>query len=81
MTGLKAHVVHLYPGWVLSGGNGTFAMVFIIFSEDFKILNITLFRALSGQIQIQHMAAQKVRFMPRLLRQVAVIGGFQAQLH
>ena len=23
MTGLKAHVVHLYPRWVLSRGNGT----------------------------------------------------------
>jgi len=33
---------------------------------DFKTPNITQFGALAGQIQ--HMAAQKVGFTPRLLR-------------
>jgi len=37
------------------------------------------FNALAGQLQ--HMAAQKVGFTPRLLRQVAITGMFQAQLH
>jgi len=55
-----------------------FAMIFIYY-KDFKKLNITGFGALAGQIQ--HMAAQKLRFTPRLLRQVALAGTFQAQLH
>jgi hypothetical protein len=41
-----------------------------IYYKDFKTLKITQFGALAGQIQ--HMAAQKVGFTPRLLRQVAV---------
>jgi hypothetical protein len=65
MTGLKAHVVHLYPGWVLSRGNGTFicisrqplaffaplffAMVFI-YCKDSNTQKITQFNALAGQI-------------------------------
>jgi hypothetical protein len=53
-------------------------MIFIHL-KDFKTLKITGFGALAGQIQ--HMAAQKVRFTPRLLRQVALAGTFQAQLH
>jgi hypothetical protein len=55
-----------------------FAMIFIHY-KDFKTLIITGFSALAGQIQ--HMAAQKVGITPRLLRQVAVTGRFQAQLH
>ena len=55
-----------------------FAMIFIYY-KDFKTLNITGFGALAGQIQ--HMAAQKVGFSPRLLRQVAITCRFQAQLH
>jgi hypothetical protein len=47
--------------------------------KDFKTPNITQFGALAGQIQ--HMAAQKVGFVPRLLRQVAVTGRFLTQLH
>jgi hypothetical protein len=78
MTGLKAHVVHLYPGWVLSRGNGTlicisrqlldlFAPLFLQWSLlNSKTLKITGFGALAGQIQ--HMAAQKVGFMPRPIR-------------
>ena len=53
-------------------------MIFIYY-KDFKTPNITQFGALAGQIQ--HMAAQKVGFTPRLLRQVALAGKFQAQLH
>jgi hypothetical protein len=53
-------------------------MVFIYF-KDFKTLKVAQFGALAGQIQ--HMAAQKVRFTPQLLRQVALTGRFQAQLH
>ena len=44
-------------------------MVFIYF-KDFKTLKVAQFGALAGQIQ--HMAAQKVRFTPQLLRQVAL---------
>jgi hypothetical protein len=51
------------------------AIIFIIY-KDF---NITQFGALAGQIR--HMAAQKVGFTPRLLRQVALTFPFQAQLH
>jgi hypothetical protein len=40
-------------------------MILIQF-KDFKTPNITQFGALAGQIQ--HMAAQKVRFTTRLLR-------------
>ena len=93
MTGLKAHVVHLYPGWVLSGGEWhinlhispttyLFCSIFLamilifIYYKDLKTPNITQFGALAGQIQ--HMAAQKVGFTPRLLRQVAVTCVFQA---
>ena len=81
MTGLHAHVVYLYPKFVLSMGNGAyncisrqplasfcsvvFAMIFIHFT-DFKTPNITQFGALAGQIQ--HMAAQKVGFKPRPIR-------------
>jgi hypothetical protein len=50
-----------------------------IYYKEFKTQNITEFGALAGQIQ--HMAAQKVGFTPRLLRQVAVTGRFQDQLH
>jgi hypothetical protein len=50
-----------------------------LLNKDFKTLKNTGFGALAGQIQ--HMAAQKVRFTPRLLRQVALAGTFQAQLH
>jgi hypothetical protein len=53
--------------------------VIFIYYKDSKTLNITQFVALAGQMQ--HMTAQKVRFTPRLLRQVAVTGRFQAQLH
>ena len=53
-------------------------MIFIYY-KDFKILIIAQFGALAGQIQ--HMAAQKVGFTPRLLRQVDLAGMFQAQLH
>ena len=53
-------------------------MILIQF-KDFKTPNITQFGALAGQIQ--QMAAQKVGFMPRLLRQVALTDPFQAQLH
>jgi len=75
---------------VLSRGNGTliaylayhlvflshsFAMIFIHY-KNFKTLKITGFGALAGPIQ--HMAAQKVRFTPRLLRQVAITGMLQA---
>jgi hypothetical protein len=44
--------------------------------KDLKTLKITGFGALAGQIQ--HMAAQKVGFTPRLLRHVAITGMFQA---
>jgi hypothetical protein len=50
-----------------------------LYYVDSKTLNITHFGALAGQIQ--HMAAQKVGFTPRLLRQVDLAGMFQAQLH
>ena len=53
-------------------------MIFIYY-KDFKTLKTTLFGALADQIQ--HMAAQKVRFKPRLLRQVALTCSFQDQLH
>jgi hypothetical protein len=73
MTGLKAHVTHLYPIWVLSRGNGTlicisrqplalFAMIFICY-KDSRTPNITQFGALAGQIQ--HMVSQKSGFTPR----------------
>ena len=81
MTGLEAHVVHLYPRWVLFRGNGTvlciyrqplkffcsivFAMIFIYYKNS-KTQNISGFGALVGQIQ--HMAAQEVRFTPRPVR-------------
>jgi adenine-specific DNA glycosylase len=81
MTGLKAHVVHLYPRWVLSWGNGTLictsrqplksfcpislAMIFIYF-KDFKALKNTGIGALASQRQ--HMAAQKGRFTPWPIR-------------
>ena len=54
------------------------AMIFIYY-KDFKTPNINQFGALDGQIQ--HMAAQKVGFTPRLLRQMAVIYTFHAHLH
>jgi hypothetical protein len=54
------------------------AMILILF-KDFKTPNITQFGALAGQVQ--HMAAQKVRLTPWLLRQVALTCRFQAQLH
>jgi hypothetical protein len=41
------------------------ARIFIYY-QDFKTPNITQFGALAGQIQ--HMAAQKVGFTPRLIR-------------
>jgi len=47
--------------------------------KDFKTQKITQFGVLAGQIQ--HMAAQKVGFTPRLLRQVVITCRFQAQLH
>ena len=55
-----------------------FAMI-LNYYKDFKKLKITQIGALAGQIQ--HMTAQKVRFTPRLLRQVAVTCRFQAHLH
>jgi hypothetical protein len=53
-------------------------MIFTYY-KDAKTPNITPFGALAGQIQ--HMAAQKIGFTPRLLRQVALTFPFQAQLH
>jgi len=53
-------------------------MIFIYY-KDFKTLKITGFGALADQIQ--HMAAQKVGFTPRLPRQVGLAGKYQAQLH
>jgi len=53
-------------------------ILIFIYYKDLKTPNITQFGALAGQIQ--HMAAQKVGFTPRLLRQVALAGMFQAQL-
>ena len=47
--------------------------------KDSKTPKITQFGALAGQIQ--RMVAQQVKFTPRLLRQVALTGRFQAQLH
>jgi hypothetical protein len=52
---------------------------FSFFFKDFKTTKITQFGALASQMQ--HMAAQKVGFTPQLLRQVALAGKFQAQLH
>ena len=87
MTGLKAHVVHLYPRWVLFKGKGilicisrqplsfcpiSLAMIFIYY-KDFKTLKITQFGALAGQIQ--HMAAQKVGFTRRQLGISALMAG------
>ena len=46
----------------------------LIYYKDFKTLKVIGIGALAGQIQ--HMAAQKVRFTPRLLRQVALTGRF-----
>jgi hypothetical protein len=51
-------------------------ILIFIYYKDLKTPNITQFGALAGQIQ--HMAAQKVGFTPRLLRQVAVTCVFQA---
>jgi hypothetical protein len=48
----------------------------LIYYKDFKTLKTTGFGALAGQIQ--HIAAQRARFTPRLLRQVALAGTFQA---
>jgi hypothetical protein len=45
-------------------------MIFIYY-KDLKSLKIAQFCALAGQIQ--HMAAQKVRFTPRLLKQVVTL--------
>jgi hypothetical protein len=53
-------------------------MIFI-YHKDPNTQKIAQFNALAGQIQ--HMAAQKVGFTPRLLRQVALTDPFQAQLH
>jgi hypothetical protein len=53
-------------------------MIFI-YSMDSKTPKITQLGALAGQIQ--HTPSQKLRFTPRLLRQVALAGTFQAQLH
>jgi hypothetical protein len=53
-------------------------MIFIYY-KDSKTQKITQLNALARQIQ--HMAAQKIGFTPRLLRQVAQTGMFQAQLH
>jgi hypothetical protein len=50
-------------------------MIFVYF-KDSKTPNITQFGTLAGQIH--HMAAEKVGFTPRLLRQVALICTFQA---
>ena len=80
MTGLKAHVVHLYPRWVLSKGtthyfaylanHSVFLPHFscndLIFCNDSKTPKITQLGALAGQVQ--HMAAQKVGFTPRPIR-------------
>jgi hypothetical protein len=52
-------------------------MIFI-YHRDVKTLKITGFGALDGQIQ--HVAAQKVGFTPRLLRQVALIFGLSNPL-
>jgi hypothetical protein len=53
-----------------------FAMV-LIYCKDFKTLKIIGFGSLAGQIQ--HMAARKVGFTPRMLRQVALTGKAQLQ--
>jgi hypothetical protein len=45
------------------------AMIFVYY-KDFNVLQITVFGALAGQIQ--HMAARKVGFTLRLLRQVTL---------
>ena len=89
MTGLKAHVVHVNPRWVLFKGKGilicisrqplsfcpiSLAMIFIYY-KDFKTPKITQFGALAGQIQ--HMAAQKVRFTPRPIRHGSLICTFK----
>ena len=77
MTGLEAHVVHLYPRWVLSRGNGTlicilrqplsifapFLAMILIYCKGFKTLKFTRFGALAGHIRL--MAAQKVGFTLR----------------
>jgi len=83
MAGLKAHVVHLYPRWVLSRGNGTLICIsrqplslFAPFLLQFAmILNYYKdFKTLKitgfGALagRIQHMAAQKVGFTPRPIR-------------
>ena len=52
-----------------------FAMI-LIYYKDFYTQKNTQFNALAGQIQ--HMAAQKVGFTPRMLRQVALTSRFQA---
>jgi hypothetical protein len=52
---------------------------FFIYYKDSKTPKITQFGALAGQIQ--HTPSQKVGFTPRLLRQMALICTFQAQLH
>jgi len=49
----------------------------LIYCKDFKTLKIIGFGSLAGQIQ--HMAARKVGFTPRMLRQVALTGKAQLQ--
>ena len=80
MTGLNAHVVYLYPRWMLSKGNGAkncisrqplalFAPLFfndLNQFKDFKTPNITQSGALAGKVQ--YMAAQKVVFTLRPIR-------------
>ena len=93
MTGLNIHIVYLYHRWVLCVGNGAlicpsrqplgvFAPYFL---HDIYLLqgfqNTKKHSVWCAGWTIQHMAAQKVRFTSRLLRQVALAGTFQAQLH
>jgi len=81
MTGLKAHVVHLYPRWVLSRGNDTLncisrqPLIFAPFLLQWSLFtlripnhrkSLTQFGALAGQTQ--QMAPQKVGFTPRPIR-------------
>jgi len=69
--------LHILPT-TCSSCSIVFSMIFIYY-RDSKTQKTTQFGALAGQLQ--HMAAQKVGFTPRLLRQVAKTCRFQAQLH
>jgi len=83
MTGLKAQVVHLYPRWVLSRGNGTLIRIsrqpLALFAPLLLQWSLLIIRTpkrkkffyyqFNGLAgQIKHMAAQKVGFTPRPIR-------------